>query len=140
MLTVSSHKPANALGNRGRRSEAEIPLHTKTGGGLVIILPAHRRATLAARNRRAACQILVAVGRLPVVRRFELRALEKLYPAEIRLVEVGAIDNDLEKIGALKVRTREIGAAEIGTAKIGILKVGTGKIGSLKVQAAKGAA
>ncbi len=73
-----------------------------------------RRATLAARNRRAACQVFIAVGRLPVVRGFELRTLKKPYPAEIRLVEVGAIDNGLEKIGALKVRSREIGTAEIG--------------------------
>jgi hypothetical protein len=43
MLTVSSHKLANALGNRGRRSNAEIPLHTKTGGRLVIILPAQHQ-------------------------------------------------------------------------------------------------
>ncbi len=39
MLTVSSHKLANDLGNHGRRPEAEIPLHTKTVGGLVVILP-----------------------------------------------------------------------------------------------------
>ncbi len=51
---------------------------------------------LAARNRRAACQVFVAVGRLPVVRGHELRTLKKPYPAEIRLVEVGAIDIDLE--------------------------------------------
>ena len=43
MLTVSSHKPANALGNCRQKSEVEIPLHTKTGGGLVIILPAHHQ-------------------------------------------------------------------------------------------------
>ena len=43
MLTVSSHKLANALGNRGQRSEAKIPLHTKTGGGLVIIFPAQHQ-------------------------------------------------------------------------------------------------
>jgi len=43
MPTVSSHKPANDLGNRGRRSAAEIPHHTKTGGGLVVILPAQHQ-------------------------------------------------------------------------------------------------
>ena len=43
MLTVSSHKPANALGNRSRTSEAEISLPTVTGGGLVIILPANTK-------------------------------------------------------------------------------------------------
>ncbi len=42
MLTVSSHKLTNDLGNHGRRSEAEIP-HIKTGGGLVIILPAQHQ-------------------------------------------------------------------------------------------------
>ena len=95
---------------------------------------------LAARNRRAACQAFVAVGRLPVLRRFELRALKKPYPAEIGLVEVGVVENGFEKIGALEMRTREIGTAEIDTTKIGVPKVGAGKIDPLEVQAAKGAA
>ena len=43
MLTVSSQKSANDLGNHGRISEAENPLHTKTGGGLVVILPAQHQ-------------------------------------------------------------------------------------------------
>ncbi len=108
-----------------------MPAKARLGDKLPpLTLPAR---TLAARNRRAACQVFVAVGRLPVVRGFELRTLKKLYPAEIGLVEVGALDNDLEKIGALKARAHELGAAEIGAAKIGAPKVGAGKIGSLKV-------
>ena len=97
-------------------------------------------ANLTVWNLRAACQVLVAVGRLPVARGNELRALKKLNASEIGLLQVGAIDKNLEKIAALKVRAFEIGAAEIGPAKIGILEVGAGKVGSLEVEAAKGGA
>ena len=63
---------------------------------------------------------------MPVARGNELWALKKLNASEIGLLQVGAIDKDLEKIAALKVRAFEIGATEIGPAKIGVLEVGAG--------------
>ena len=64
---------------------------------------------------------MVAVGRLPVARGNELWALKKLNASEIGLLQVGAIDKNLEKIAALKVRAFETGAVEIGPAEIGVL-------------------
>jgi len=75
-----------------------------------------RRAKLAAGDRRAACEILIAVRQLPVERGFELRALQKLNAAEIGLGQVGAIDYGLEKISALEASAHQAGAAKIGTA------------------------
>ena len=66
---------------------------------------AQRLDALAARYLSAACQVFIAVGRLPIVRRFELRALKKLYAAKIGALKVGA-----GQIGSLKVQAAK-GAA-----------------------------
>ena len=90
------------------------------------------------RYRRAACQVLVPVGRLPIVRGLEFRALQKPDSAEIGLGQVGAIDYGLEKIGALEASAHKIGAGEIGAAEICVPEVGAGKIGPFEDQAAQG--
>jgi hypothetical protein len=85
-------------------------------------------------NGRTAGKVQIPEGDLPVPRRHELRAVEKLRTDQIGAIEIRAGEDGSEEISAFEVGARQDGTAEICTPQICVAKIGAGEVRVDEVQ------
>lgn len=59
-------------------------------------------------DRCPTSEFVVSIGCLPVVRRLELVAVNKLSARKIRFVQISAVKKGFEQIGAIKMSTSKV--------------------------------